>query len=148
MQGPMRRVTQAVLYELVGALFVAPVIALVFDKGLAHSGALALLLSLLALSWNMLFNSLFEYWEARQRQRARTLGRRLLHALGFEGGLALLLVPVMAWWLEIGWWQALAADVGLLAFFFCYAFAFQWAFDLVFGVPESARDGVPCACNG
>ena len=148
MQGPMRKMTQAVLYELVGALFVAPVIALVFDKGLAHSGALALLLSLLALSWNMLFNSLFEHWEARQPQRARTLGRRLLHALGFEGGLAVLLVPVMAWLLEIGWWQALVADIGLLTFFFCYAFVFQWAFDLLFGVPDSARDTAPRVCNG
>lgn len=148
MQGAKRKVTQAVLYELVAALFVTPAIALVFDKGLAHSGALALLLSLLALTWNMLFNSLFEYWEARQKQRTRTFGRRLLHALGFEGGLTLLLVPVMAWWLEIGWWQALVADIGLLTFFFFYALVFQWAFDLIFGVPESARDGVPGACNG
>lgn len=148
MQGPMRKVTQAVLYELVGALFVAPVIALAFDKDLVHSGTLALLLSLLALSWNMLFNSLFEYWEARQQQRTRTLGRRLLHALGFEGGLTLMLVPVMAWWLEIGWWQALIADIALLAFFFFYAFAFQWAFDLIFGVPESALECTTCANNG
>lgn len=144
MQGPMRKVTQAVLYELVGALFVAPVIALAFDKGLMHSGALALLLSLLALSWNMLFNSLFEHWEARQARRTRTLGRRLLHALGFEGGLALLLVPVMAWWLDIGWMEALIADIGLLTFFFFYAFAFQWAFDLLFGVPDSAKEAQLC----
>lgn len=145
MQGPMRKVTQAVLYELVGALFVGPVIALAFDKGLMHSGALALLLSLLALSWNMVFNSLFEYWEARQAQRTRTLGRRLLHALGFEGGLALLLVPVMAWWLDISWLQALIADIGLLTFFFFYAFAFQWAFDLLFGVPDSAKETLLCS---
>lgn len=148
MQGPRRKVVQAVLYELVAVLFVAPVLALAFDTGLAHSGALALLLSLLALSWNMLFNSLFERWEARQRQRTRTLRRRLLHAVGFEGGLTLLVVPVMAWWLQIGWWQALVADIGLLAFFFVYAFAFQWAFDLLFGVPDSARDDAQCACSG
>ena len=135
---------QALLYELVGALFVSPVIAFAFDETMIYSGTLALLLSLVALSWNMLFNSLFEYWEARQKRRTRTLGRRLLHSLGFEGGLALMLVPLMAWWLDISWLQALLADLGLLLFFFFYAFAFQWVFDLVFGVPASAIE----ACGG
>lgn len=144
MQGAKRKVVQALLYELVGALFVSPVIAFAFDESMVYSGTLALLLSLVALSWNMLFNSLFEYWEARQKRRTRTLGRRLLHSLGFEGGLALMLVPLMAWWLDISWLQALLADLGLLLFFFFYAFAFQWVFDLVFGVPASAIE----ACGG
>ena len=144
MQGAKRKVVQALLYELVGALFVSPVIAFAFDETMVYSGTLAMLLSLVALSWNMLFNSLFEYWEARQKRRTRTLGRRLLHSLGFEGGLALLLVPLMAWWLDISWLQALVADLGLLLFFFFYAFAFQWVFDLVFGVPASAIE----ACGG
>lgn len=148
MQGPIRKVTQAVLYELVAALIVAPVIALAFGKDLLQSGAMALLLSLLALGWNMFFNMLFEYWEARQLQRKRTLRRRLLHALGFEGGLAVLLVPLMAWLLDISLWQALLADLGLLAFFFVYTFVFQWAFDRLFGVPDSAREVPQCACNG
>lgn len=142
MQGAKRKVVQALLYELVAALFVSPVIAWGFDESLVYSGTLALLLSLVALSWNMAFNSLFEHWEARQRRRTRTLGRRLLHALGFEGGLALLLIPLMAWWLNISWLEALIADMGLLLFFFFYAFAFQWAFDLLFGVPDSAQQGL------
>jgi uncharacterized membrane protein len=144
MQGAKRKVVQALLYELIGALFVSPVIAFAFDESMVYSGTLALLLSLVALSWNMLFNGLFEYWEARQKRRTRTLGRRLLHSLGFEGGLALLLVPLMAWWLDISWLQALVADLGLLLFFFFYAFAFQWAFDLLFGVPNSAVE----VCQG
>ncbi len=148
MQGAKRKVVQAVLYELVGALFVSPAIAYTFDENMAYSTALALLLSLCALLWNMLFNSLFEFWEARQIHRSRGLQRRILHAAGFESGLALLLVPLMAWWLEISWLQAFMADLGLLAFFFVYAFAFQWAFDLVFGVPESALERPLCSANG
>lgn len=148
MQGTQRKVVQALLYELVGALFVSPVIAYSFEQSLAYSGALALLLSLCALLWNMLFNSVFEYWEVRQAVRSRGLRRRILHAAGFEGGLALLLVPLMAWWLDISWLQALMADLGLLLFFFLYAFAFQWAFDLLFGVPESALERPLCSANG
>ncbi|MNE83987.1 Bacterial Transmembrane Pair family protein [compost metagenome] len=88
----------------------------------------------------MLFNLAFEYWESRQVCRARTLGRRVLHALGFEGGLVVILVPLIANWLHIGWWTALMTDVALFVFFFFYAFVFQWGFDRVFDVPDSARE--------
>lgn len=140
MQGKKRKVVQAILYELVGMAFVSPMIAYAFDETLAYSGTLAALLSLSAMSWNMLFNALFERWEARQVERSRTLRRRLLHAAGFEGGLAILLVPLMAWWLHISFVEAFVADLGLLLFFLIYAFVFQWGFDRVLGVPDSAKE--------
>jgi len=145
MQGTKRKVVQALLYEFCAMCFVSPAIALAFDRSMSYSGILAVMMSSIAMSWNMLFNALFERWEARQASRERTLFRRLLHSVGFEGGLTLLLVPVMAWWLEIGLVAALFADIGLLAFFFVYAFVFQWCFDRMFGVPDSARDVPECA---
>ncbi|WP_287030548.1 PACE efflux transporter [Pseudomonas sp. UBA6310] len=145
MQGTKRKVVQALLYELCAMGFVSPAIAFAFDRSMSYSGILAVMLSSIAMSWNMLFNALFERWEARQPSRERTLRRRLLHSLGFEGGLTLLLVPVMAWWLEISLVAALFTDIGLLAFFFAYAFVFQWCFDRLFGVPDSARDVPECA---
>lgn len=150
MQGSRRKVVQALLYELVAIAFVSPMIAWAFDKSMAYSGALAVMLSLIAMSWNMLFNSLFERWEARQACRTRNLWRRILHATGFEGGLTIILLPVMAWWLDISLLSALLADLGLLVFFFFYAFAFQWAFDLLFGMPDSARETqetLQASCN-
>ena len=98
------------------------------------------LLSTIALIWNYVFNGLFEAWEARQASRERTLSRRILHGLGFEGGLVFLLVPVMAWGLDISMWAAFLADLGLLVFFFVYAIAFTWAFDTLFGPPASATE--------
>jgi uncharacterized membrane protein len=62
----------------------------------------------------------------------------LLHGAGFEGGLTVLLVPVMGHWLGISYLSAFMANVGLLAFFFLYAIGFTWAFDRVFGLPRSA----------
>ncbi|UVJ46089.1 PACE efflux transporter [Pseudomonas sp. LS1212] len=140
MQGIARKVVQAVLYEAVGVVFVAPVLAMVYGQGMAYSTALSLVISAVALSWNMLFNLGFERWEARQASRTRTLRRRLLHSLGFEGGLTLILVPLIAAWLNIDWLTALATDVALFVFFFFYALGFQWVFDRVFDVPESARE--------
>lgn len=137
----VRRVLQAVLYEVGAILFVGPVLGVVFDEPMGSSLTLAALLSTIALAWNYVFNGLFERWEARQPDRRRTLRRRLAHGVGFEGGLVLLLVPVIAWWLQISWLRAFIADIGLLAFFFVYAVAFTWCFDHVFGLPASAQPG-------
>lgn len=134
-----RRVLQAVLYETFAILFVGPVLGWAFDEPMGSSLALAVLLSTIALTWNFVFNGLFERWEARQPRRGRDWRRRLAHGAGFEGGLTLLLVPVMAWWLQTTPWQAFLANLGLLLFFFVYAIGFTWAFDRVFGLPASAR---------
>jgi uncharacterized membrane protein len=50
-----------------------------------------------------------------------------------------MLVPLIAWWLGIGLWEALVMDLALVVFFLVYTFAFNWAFDAVFGLPDSAR---------
>lgn len=135
MQGRKRKIVQAISYELLALVFVVPAAAWVFDSGLALSTLVAVAVSLTAVLWNMLFNSLFEAWEARQRRPRRTLGRRVLHALGFEVGLLLFTVPLIAYGLAIDWWQALLADFSLMLFFLVYAFFFQWGFDRLFGVP-------------
>lgn len=135
-----RRVLQAILYEIVAIAVVGPVLGLLFGKPMGSSLALAAVLSGIALCWNYVYNLLFETWESRQASRRRTPGRRVLHGLGFEGGLVFLLVPVMAFWLQITMLAAFVANLGLLVFFFLYAIAFTWAFDAVFGPPASAVD--------
>ena len=134
-----RRILQAVLYEAIAITAVGPAMAWLFDAPMASSLALALLLSSVALAWNWAFNALFERWEARQAVKGRSWRRRLAHGIGFEGGLVVMLVPLMAWWLNTTLWAALLADLGIVAFFFVYAVAFTWAFDRIFGLPESAR---------
>lgn len=134
-----RRILQAILYEAFAIAFVAPVLSFAFGESTASSLGLAVLLSSIALTWNFVFNTLFERWEARQSERGRSFARRLVHGLGFEGGLVVILVPVMALWLNTSLLNAFLANLGFLAFFFVYAIAFTWAFDRVFGLPESAK---------
>ena len=138
MRPTTRRVLQAALYEVFAVAFVGPVLAFVFDKPQTSTLALAVLLSGIALCWNYVYNALFERWESRQATKGRSLARRVAHGAGFEGGLTLLLVPVMAWWLDTSPLNAFLANVGLLAFFFFYAIGFTWAFDRLFGLPQSA----------
>ncbi len=133
-----RRVVQAILYEVFAVAFVGPALALIFDKPAVTALSLAVFLSVFALAWNYVFNSFFERWEAGQSQRGRSVLRRIAHASGFEGGLVIMLVPVIAWWLDITVLEAFIADLGVLVFFFVYALVFTWVFDHVVGLPASA----------
>lgn len=143
LQGIKRRVIYVTLYELIAMAAATLGLALLSGQGMAHSGVLAVAASVIAVLWNLAFNWLFERWESRQVQRGRTVARRIAHAIGFEGGLVLALVPLMAWWFDISLWQALVMDFGLIVFFLCYTFAFNWVFDRVFGLPASAQTASP-----
>ena len=133
-----RRVLQAVLYEVGAIAVVGPVLGFAFSKPASSTFMLAVVLSTIALCWNYVFNALFERWESKQSVKGRSFARRLAHGTGFEGGLTIILVPVMARWLETSFLAAFVANLGLLAFFFVYAIGYTWAFDRVFGLPQSA----------
>lgn len=139
MKPATRRILQAVLYETLAIGLVGPVLALIFEQSMVSALGLAAVMSTIALLWNVVFNAFFERWEARQADRRRSARRRLIHGLGFEGGLVILLVPLVAYWLDISWLHALWADLGLFVFFFFYTIAFTWVFDRIFGLPQSAR---------
>lgn len=138
MQGLPRRIVFITLYEAFAIAIVAGTVAVVFDEGLGHAGALAVMSSVVAVLWNLSFTHLFELWESRQAVRGRSLKRRIVHAVLFEFGLTLVLVPLFAWWLDISLWEALVTDFGFILFFLGYTFVFNWAFDRVFGLPRSA----------
>jgi len=137
LQGARRRVVFVGLYELIAVAFTS-VLFMVTGQDAAHSGGMAVAASTLAIVWNVTFNHLFERWEARQSVRGRSVARRAAHALGFEGGLALMLIPLMAWWFSVSLWQATLMEAGLLVFFLVYTYAFNWCFDHLFGLPASA----------
>jgi uncharacterized membrane protein len=133
-----RRILQAVLYEIFAIAFVGPILSIAFDEPATSTMGLAIVLSSIALGWNYVFNTIFERWESKQSKKGRTLKRRLAHGLGFEGGLVLLLLPIISIWLNISLLEAFLTNVALLAFFFIYAIGFTWSFDRVFGLPNSA----------
>lgn len=136
-----RRIVQAALYEGIAIAVVTPTLMLAFSHPPGSALMLSVLMSSIALTWNYLFNLVFERWEARQTVKGRSLARRIAHGVGFEGGLAIILMPVMAYWLDVSLWTAFVADLGLLAFFFVYTVAFTWCFDKIFGLPLSAQGG-------
>ncbi|HXS16127.1 MAG TPA: PACE efflux transporter [Polyangiaceae bacterium] len=133
-----RRVVQAILYEVIAVLAVGPLLSFVFDESAGSSFLLAFVMSTIALGWNYVFNTLFERWERGRAIKGRSFKRRLMHGLGFEGGLVIMLVPLMALWMDVSLLQAGIAQAGIFAFFFVYSLVFTWSFDRIFGLPASA----------
>ena len=138
LQGPWRRVIYVTIYEII-AILASSLLFVVIGQQPGESGAMAVVASAVAVIWNVGFNSAFEWWEARQSVKGRSIGRRVAHAIGFEGGLALILVPLMAWWFGVTLWQALVMEAALVVFFLVYTYLFNWVFDHFFGLPASAQ---------
>ena len=124
------RVTHALIFEALAVALTAPVLSWVMKMPMAHAGALTLMISLTAMSWNMVFNALFDRLERRWRI-VRTMAVRAVHALAFEFGLVALVVPLVAWWLQISMLDALILDIGLLLFFLPYTYVYHWGYDAV-----------------
>ncbi|BEM91184.1 PACE efflux transporter [Serratia marcescens] len=138
MQGVKRKLVYVTAYEIIGIAISALGLALLSGHAPSSTGPLAVVITTIAVSWNFIYNYVFEWWESRQASRARTLKRRILHAVGFQLTLVVYLIPLIAWWMGITLWQALLLDMALIVIIPCYTFVFNWAFDKLFGLPASA----------
>lgn len=138
MQGIKRKIVYVTTYEIFGWVISSVGLALLADSSTAVTGPLALVITTIAVSWNFIYNCMFEFWESRQISRIRTFRRRIVHAIGFQLTLVLYLIPLIAWWLNVSLWQALVMDFVLIIIIPCYTFVYNWVFDKVFGLPASA----------
>ena len=139
MSPALRKIVYDVSFETLGVAVASIGLLVMSEASAEESVSLSILAASLALGWSFVFNSLFERWEARQARRGRSLIRRSAHAILFEGGLVVILVPVTAWWLGVGVQQAIAYEAGLIVLFILYTYIFTWSFDRLFGLPASAR---------
>lgn len=139
MQGIKRKIVYATTFELIAIAMSTTLLKLLSGGPVTHAGAAAVGASVLALLWNMAYNAVFERWEARQARKGRGFARRVAHAVGFEGGLTVLLVPLFAWILDVTLVEALVMNLGMIVFFLAYTFTFNLAFDRLFGLPLSAQ---------
>ena len=135
----VRKITYAVTFETEGILLGGLILHLMSRAPFDRALALSTMGATIALLWSYAFNTAFEAWEARQTTKGRSFARRTAHAVLFEIGMTLILVPVTAWWLSASWLAALIYESSLILFFLVYAWVFTWAFDAIFGLPDSAK---------
>lgn len=122
------RFLHAFVFEALAIGITAPAAAWIMDKSFMRMGVLTIAIAWIALLWNMIYNAAFDRLENHRGWR-RTLWLRVVHACGFEGGLILIAIPLAAWWLDIGLWQAFVLDIALVLFYLPYTFLFNLAYD-------------------
>ena len=124
------RMLHMVLFEVVALIFMAIAATYIVGGRAVKMAGLALSLSLIAMTWNYVYNYGYDKIYGADRSK-RTKKTRILHGLGFELGLMLVSFPLLMWVLQLDFWTVLVMDIGIVIFFVLYAIAFNWAYDSV-----------------
>jgi uncharacterized membrane protein len=123
----------AIGFEVIGLLLLIPIGSFALNKPATELGWLAVLMSLIATWWNYHFNQWFDrYYLAPLGRTYKTRQERIYHAVGFECGLLIVILPLTAWYLNISLWNALVLDLGFMLFYLIYGYFYHWLYDVVF----------------
>lgn len=134
------RIRHTVMFEVIGLALVIPGGAMLFNLPATHMGVIGVGSATVATLWNFVYNLGFDHAMLRFAGHTRkSLQLRVLHALLFEGGLLVLLLPPMAWYLGMGLWETFVMDLAIVVFYVVYAFLFNLAYDRVFPVPAQQQ---------
>ena len=125
-----RRIIHALSYEIILLVIIAIALSFIFEVPMEVTGVLGVAMAVTSVVWNMIFNHFFEKFE-HKRKLKRTIGVRILHAIGFEGGLMLATIPMVAYAMDMTLWQAVLLDLGMTTCILIYTFIFQWCYDLI-----------------
>jgi len=139
MRGTADRIRHAILFEITGLAGCVPVTAWILNRDILQIGTLGLTMSLVAMGFNYLFNWLFDLALIRLRWpvHLRPPLMRVTHAVLFEAMLMIVTIPIVAWWLEMGLWEAFLTDFGLVLYFLVHAYIYNWVYDRIFPMPTA-----------
>lgn len=131
------RIRHAILFEFFGLLLVTPLGTVIFGLPMSDVGVIALGGATLAMMWNYIYNLSFDIiLNKLTGSTLKAVWVRGLHAVLFEAGLLILLLPFIAYYLGISMWAAFVMDIYYALFFVIFAFCFNWAYDRIFPLPE------------
>ena len=137
MRSPADRIRHALSFEIIGILLATPLGAFVFHLDAGDSAVIVIGSATAAMVWNYIYNLGFDHaMQALRGTTQKTLAIRIAHAVLFELGLLLMLMPAIAFYLGISLWQALVMDIAFALFYMGYALVFNWAYDRLFPLPE------------
>ena len=122
------RVFHAVIFEVTANVIIALSLAWLMNVSVLQSGSLSVISALTATVWNFIFNKLFDSLQ-KKHQFQRTFLVRAIHAVGFETGLIISLIPVAMVMLNLTVTEAFFVEIGLVLFFLPYTMLFNWLYD-------------------
>jgi uncharacterized membrane protein len=129
-RSPAERMFHALTFEALAIFISAPLAAWITGQSVVSMGVLTAIIATIAVAWNMLYNWVFDRLQA-SRGFERTYWIRTAHAVGFEAGLILIVIPLIAVWLDVSLWRALVLDIGLVLFYLPYGFLFNLGYDKI-----------------
>ena len=133
------RVRHAICFEIIGLLLIMPLGAMGFGLELKDIGIITIVAATIATLWNYVYNLFFDRAMKRWSGSVqKSFFMRAIHAVFFEFGLLLVTLPMIAYYLGIGLWQALVMDMAFVVFYLIYAFVYNWIYDRVFPLPKGA----------
>ena len=109
------RARQVLLFEAGGLLLVTPPFAWLSNSPMERAFVLLAISAVIAALWNAVYNTAFDWLEGRYTGRTadkRPWWMRVFHAIGFEGGLLLMTLPLIMKVTGMGWQAALMAENG------------------------------------
>ena len=130
-----RRLLYVTIFEIFAVILTTSILVLLSGSDTKKSLLLAIIIASTAVIWNFLYNTLFEYLERRYEIKKRTFKVRSIHAIGFEGGLTVVCLPLYMVWYGVGIWTALTMEISLTVAFVVYVYVFTLIFDNIFTLP-------------
>ena len=131
------RIRHALSFEIIGLLIIIPLGAVVFSMPAEDIGVVGVVSASIATAWNYIYNLGFDHaMQRRMGTTQKTTLIRVAHAVMFELGLLIVLMPFIAWYLGISIMHALVMDISFALFYVVYAFIFNWSYDRLFPLPE------------
>lgn len=122
------RIFHAVIFEVTANVIIALSLAWLMNVSVLQSGTLSVISALTATVWNFVFNKFFDSLQ-KKHQFQRTFLVRAIHAVGFETGLIISLIPVAMFMLNLTIAEAFFVEIGLVLFFLPYTMLFNWLYD-------------------
>lgn len=132
------RIFQAVLFEVIAIILSWGLVKILTFFGMGeqeetnNSQVLLMLIgiSLIAMIWTFIYNLIFDKRFTGEKI-SRPVWVRVVHIVGFEGGLLCFTLPLVMWVMKIGLWQAFMLDISLTLMILVYGFIFYWVYDNV-----------------
>ncbi|MCA3186197.1 MULTISPECIES: PACE efflux transporter [unclassified Cupriavidus] len=139
------RIRHTIGFEVIGLIAFAPLASWVFGYELHQMGIVGAVAALIAATWNYIYNILFDHAMLRfTGQLKKSTAIRVLHAILFEGGLLIVFLPSVAWYLKIGLVEAFIMDIAVAGYYMVYAFFYNWAYDVIFPIPNATPSAPDC----
>ncbi|MCD9547476.1 PACE efflux transporter [Photobacterium carnosum] len=128
------RIRHAIGFEIIGLILMVGILSQ-FGFELGHVGIMGIFFSIVATVWNYLYNLWFDrLMYKKYNVTQKIMSQRIVHSLGFEVGLLIFTIPVLAWVLNVSLWHALVLDIGMVIFCLFYAYGYNLIYDRIYHI--------------